>query len=230
MTITIPHRCSGPPDSGNGGYVCGLVGVALGGTAEVTLKSPPPLERPLELAVDAEGVARLSDGDRLIAEGRRATLALDVPAPPSWEEAEAAATRYPWRTGHPFPTCLTCGPDNAEGLFIFPAPVEGRTIVAAPYTPRRADGDARGELHGEFLWAALDCPTYHGYRAQVGHDVVSLLGRMACEIVAPVKTGERCVVIGWGAGQEGRKLYGASALFVDGELRARARATWIKLK
>jgi hypothetical protein len=40
--------------------------------------------------------------------------------------------------------------------------------------------------------------------------------------------GERCVVIGWSLGDEGRKHYAGTALFTgDGELLARAKSTWI---
>ena len=40
--------------------------------------------------------------------------------------------------------------------------------------------------------------------------------------------GERCVVVGWPLGEEGRKLYAGTALYgEDGRPLARARATWI---
>jgi hypothetical protein len=45
--LRIEERYRGPPDSGNGGYVCGLVAGFLGGSAEVTLRRPPPLDRTL---------------------------------------------------------------------------------------------------------------------------------------------------------------------------------------
>ena len=39
-TLVIGSRFCGPPDSGNGGYVCGLIADYLGGPAEVTLRKP----------------------------------------------------------------------------------------------------------------------------------------------------------------------------------------------
>jgi hypothetical protein len=40
--------------------------------------------------------------------------------------------------------------------------------------------------------------------------------------------GERCVVIGWPLGEEGRKLYAGTALFgARGDLLALARQVWI---
>ena len=39
---------------------------------------------------------------------------------------------------------------------------------------------------------------------------------------------ERCVVLAWPLGEDGRKLYAATALYgEDGRPLARARATWI---
>jgi predicted amidohydrolase len=53
---------------------------------------------------------------------------------------------------------------------------------------------------------------------------------MAARLLAPIAHGERCVVIGWPLGEDGRKLYSGTALFShDGELRAVARATWVRL-
>ena len=42
-SLTVARRFCGPPGSGNGGYVCGLIAGFLDGPAEVTLRLPPPL-------------------------------------------------------------------------------------------------------------------------------------------------------------------------------------------
>ena len=42
LTMTIPRRFCGPPNSGNGGYVCGTLARCIPGAAEVTLRAPPP--------------------------------------------------------------------------------------------------------------------------------------------------------------------------------------------
>ena len=42
-SITIDKRYCGPPNSGNGGYVCGLLANHIGASAEITLRVPPPL-------------------------------------------------------------------------------------------------------------------------------------------------------------------------------------------
>jgi hypothetical protein len=45
--LVIAPRFCGPPDSGNGGYVCGLIAGRLDGQAEITLRAPPPLATPM---------------------------------------------------------------------------------------------------------------------------------------------------------------------------------------
>src|SRR5439155_15178742 len=69
--IVIDRRFCGPPDSGNGGYTCGLVAARVDGPAEVTLRLPPPLETPLTVAPGDGGSVRVLDGDALVAEGVR---------------------------------------------------------------------------------------------------------------------------------------------------------------
>lgn len=52
-TLTIPARFNGPPGSANGGYTCGRVAQLVGAEeVEVSLRTPPPLERPLEVVRD----------------------------------------------------------------------------------------------------------------------------------------------------------------------------------
>ena len=87
MKLRIDQRYCGPPDSGNGGYVAGLVAKALGGSGvEVTLRAPPPLDVELDLRT-AGDEAGLWDGETLVASARRAAVAVDVPTPPSFDEA-----------------------------------------------------------------------------------------------------------------------------------------------
>jgi hypothetical protein len=64
--ISIPARFCGPPQSGNGGYVCGRLASFIGGPGAVRLKAPPPLEVELRVETD-EGTARLFHGSTLIA-------------------------------------------------------------------------------------------------------------------------------------------------------------------
>jgi hypothetical protein len=216
--ITIDGRFNGPEGSGNGGYTCGLIAGLLGGTVEVTLRRPPPLDRPLDVEREGERVL-VRDGDALVAEAAPASVDVDVPASPSYEEAERASAGYPGFGEHAFPTCFVCGPERepGDGLRIFAGPLgDGR--VASPWTP--------AEVTPELVWAALDCPG----AIAVGYPDrgETLLGRFAVEIEELPRVGERCVVVGWPLGEEGRKLYAGTALSgEDGRKLASARATWI---
>ena len=221
--VVIDQRFHGPPDSANGGYTCGLLGREIDGPAEVTLRVPPPLGRPLRVLRRDDGVALL-DGETLVAEARPAALELDVPAPVSVEESRAAAARYPWRGRHPYPTCFVCGPDRDDGLAIYPGPVDGRELFAAPWTP-----EGSGEVAPELVWAAIDCPS--GIVTDLFGGVGRmLLGRLTAELRVPVRAGEPHVVQAWTLERDGRKLHTASALFTaTGELAAAARAVWIEV-
>ena len=218
--LVIDPRFNGPAGSANGGYTCGLVAGLLGGVAEVTLRSPPPLGRQLQVEI-GDGRVRVSDGDRLVAEAVPGEVELEIPEPPSFEQAEQASARYPGFDEHAFPTCFVCGPQRepGDGLRIFAGPLaDGR--VASPWV-------VPAEVEPAFVWAALDCP---GAIAVGFPDRgETLLGRFAVHIHALPQAGERCVVVGWPLGEEGRKLYAGTALYgEDGRPLARARATWIE--
>jgi hypothetical protein len=216
--LIIPARYNGPSDSANGGYACGLVAGLLGGTAEVTLRRPPPLAVQLDV-VEADGGVEVRNGDTVIAEARVAEVPFSVPEPVSGEEAEAASRRYAGFEHHAYPTCFICGPEREDGLRIFAGPVARRPgLVAAPWTP--------AEVAPEVVWAVLDCPS--GWAVDDFHREGVLLGRMAARVLRLPQPGDRHVVVGWRAGEEGRKRYAGSGLFTeDGELVAASRSTWI---
>jgi hypothetical protein len=230
--VTIDRRFRGPPESGNGGYVCGVVAGLVGGTAEVTLRRPPPLDRPLQVARLDDGTVALRDGEMVIAEGAPAPVEIEAPEPVSFTDAEEASRSYLGFRQHIFPTCLVCGPQRTEGdgLRIFPGSVPGRDIVAAPWTPDASLAGEDSTVRPEFVWAALDCPSGWAVFGDPSQGRPAVLGRLAARLIAPVQPSERCVVIGWPLGEDGRKLYSGTALFShDGELRAVARATWVRL-
>lgn len=229
--MLIAQRFCGPPDSGNGGYTAGLLAGHLdgGGVIEVTLRKPPPLERKLNV-VRSGPQAALWDDDILVAEARPATLELAAPPPVSFARASEISRQFHGLVTHHFPTCFGCGPARAidDGLRILPGtePPDGPT--AAPFVPGPDLGQADGQVQTPFLWSALDCI---GYFAVAGPEYpVAVLGRMTAEILAPVRCGEECVVLGWPIGRDGRKLLAGTALFgPDQTLRGRARQTWILL-
>ncbi len=230
--VTIERRFNGPPESGNGGYVCGVVAGLVGGTTEVTLRRPPPLDRPLQVARLDDGGVALRAGKTVIAEGAPASVEIDVPEPVTFEEAVAAAKSYLGFRVHVFASCFACSPKRAEGdgLRIFPGWVTGRNVVATSWTPDASLSGDGEVVQPEFVWASLDCPGAWCLFTEPGNVRPVMLGRMAAKLLAPVRPGEQCVVIGWPRGEEGRKLYSGTALFShDGELRAVARATWVRV-
>jgi hypothetical protein len=217
MELVIDRKFRGPTESANGGYTCGLLASFLHGTAEVTLRLPPPLERDLEVVTD--GPLELRDGDAVVAEAAPAELDLDVPDPISFEEAAASALPEGDK-GSVFPECFVCGWAREDGLRIYAGRVEGRELVAATWTPR---DDA---ISSEFVWAALDCPG--AYAVEFGQRGNPVLGRLTAHVEHLPHPGERCVVMGWPLGEEGRKLYAGTALYgEDGRVLGAARATWI---
>jgi hypothetical protein len=235
-TVTIATRFRGPPASGNGGYSAGLAAKALGGAvAEVTLFAPPPLETPLDIVRDGPEIA-LVHAEREIVRARAVDVlgALDFKPPeaPSAREAKAAAKRCVGVAGeHIFPGCFVCGPErrDGDGLRIFPGALKSGDGVAAPWTPGDDLADDDGLVGKEFLWAALDCPSY--FALPRAGELMALLGRMTAEVRERPEPGEMLIAAAWAAGSDGRKHSSRSALYgADGRLLARAACLWIELK
>jgi hypothetical protein len=230
--FTIDARFRGPPESGNGGYVCGLLAARLaGGCAAVTLRHPPPLDRSLTLETDGRDRAVLSDGDRIIAEAAASTLALVPPAAPDLAAAELASRGYRGFDRHLYPGCFVCGPQRAEGdgLRIFAGPVAGTSLVAAPWVPDASLANDAGEIASAFLWAVLDCPGY--FALTIDRERPMLLGRLTAEIFGTLRAGETAIVAGWELGREGRKHYAGTALYAaSGAVLGKAQAVWIALQ
>jgi len=80
------------------------------------------------------------------------------------------------------------------------------------------------------VWGTLDCPG--AFAAQDPGDWrPAMTGRMTAKVIEPPKVGERCAVVGWRTGAEGRKLYSGTALYTEsGRLCALGACTWILLK
>lgn len=230
--VVIPRRFRGPPESGNGGYTCGLIASGIRGSARVRLHTPPPLDTPLSLRPADAGVA-LMDAERVIGEGVADHPPAEVPGPVEFDAAVHASGLYRWATGHPFPGCFVCGPDrhHGDGLCIFPGPVEGRRIVAAPWVPDDSVCDATGTVQLEVVWAALDCPSWFGVLEYENGVAGALLGQLSAQVLRHPRAHERCVVIGWSRGREGRKLHAGAALYTsEGEPLGSSAAIWIEPK
>jgi hypothetical protein len=233
-SLVIPSRFCGPPGSGNGGYVCGRIAAYAVGPVTVTLRRPPPLATPMTVERDGESSVRLHHGRTLIAEAACAPGGppLQIPGPVSLAEAHAVSGRARCYTNPLFPDCFVCGMGRkpGDGLRIFPGPVPGRALWAAPWTPDPSVTGAGGKVRPEVVWAALDCPSgiAAAEAADLGPDAAILLGRMTASLAVPPVAGDQCLVIAWPGGRDGRKLLAGSALLEPGgTVLATARAVWL---
>jgi hypothetical protein len=236
QTMTIVHRFRGPPNSGNGGYVCGMLARHIPGAAEVALRAPPPLETKLDVVEAEAGGWELRQGTATIAIGRATTLDIDRLERATYDEAVEAEKRTPMKPHqHLLPMCFVCGPDRTpgDGLRLFAGPLARQNAVfAVPWIPDPSLAAADGLVASEFVWSALDCPT--GYVCQFNQETRSftavpiLLGTLSARIERRPRPGERCVVTSWQTGSQGRRLIGEAAIFGEDEnLLAVGRAIWI---
>ena len=231
-TVVVAQQFRGPPNSGNGGYVCGLMAREFPGVSTALLRAPPPLDTPLEL-VREDGVVRLlGEGGLVIGEARDggAETLTAPPASPGLAAATAAARRFPGLDRPFHPVCFTCGDrlDEGYGLRVFTGQVEGMAegVVAGPWTVHPNFADAEGLAPPEVVWAALDCPGSVSW--VVSGAGGGLLGTMTCEILRRPAAGETTIVVAWPLERSGRKLISGTALYSEaGELMARSHQIWI---
>jgi len=230
QTMTIPRRFRGPPNSGNGGYVCGMLARQIPGGAEITLRAPPPLETELDVVEIGAGQWELRQGAATIATGRAIRLDISRLERATYAEAVEAEKRTPIKPHeHLLPMCFVCGPDRApgDGMRLFAGPLSRKNAsgaFAVPWTPDPSLVAADGRIAPEFVWSALDCPTAY----VCFNGLPLLLGRLSARIEERPRPGERCVVTSWQSGSEGRRLIAEAALFGEEQnLLAVGRAVWV---
>jgi len=225
--VTIPARFNGPLESGNGGYAGGVLAPLVPGSAAISLRSPVPLDTPLDPVPADEGV-RVMNGETLVAEvSPAAEVDLEVPEPVGVEEARAAARNYRGTAEGLFGRCFVCGRAREDGFDVFAGAVAGREgLVASPWTPPAWTADDEGNVRDEFVWAVLDCPTY--FALYPDSYPLSFLVRMRARVDAPVRAGEEHVVIAWPIEKHGRKhLAGSAVLSAGGEVLVMAEGLLI---
>lgn len=231
MEPIIGTRFSGPPGSGNGGYAAGIAASYVEGPATVTLRKPPPLDVRMDVERDGDRTLFLVGGD-LVIEAEPGGPVGDVPVPPSLEDARAARPDPALLADHVFPECFVCGPARAagDGLRIWVGPAGD--VVAAVWVPDPSLRYNDGEVGRPYLWAALDCPSgWAAFDTSQASGTPIVLGRIAGEVRRNARVGEELIVTAWPIGAEGRKRFAGSAIHAaDGELIARATATWIELR
>jgi hypothetical protein len=228
--IQVAPRFCGPPESANGGYICGMVAGRIHQPVTVRLQRPPPLDTALELHGVGPGLWAVDyAGLRYLEARATAPLELAIPASPGFLQAQESSLHGPADSReHPCPGCFVCGPNRAlgDGLRIFAGPVPGRDFVAAAWVPDVSLAQRDGRVQPEVLSAALDCPGFHALRTGARP---WLLGEFTAHIDRLVRVDERCVIVGWKIDGQGRKQTVGTALFdEEGKVCAWARGTWIE--
>src|SRR5207253_3605768 len=136
--------------------------------------APPPFGERLDIVAGERGVELRKEGATL-ATGR--SVGIDVPEIPmvSFSEADDAVCRSPYDDSrHPLPMCFVCGPArvHGDGLRVRPGPLPPhpdcrKGTLAATWVPYSNLASEDRAVAGEFVWAALDCPTgYAGLGAR----------------------------------------------------------------
>ena len=228
--VQVHRRFRGPPASGNGGYVAGLVAEWVDGPAEVTLLAPIPLEVPLHRRRDDTEVTLFDATTEYVrAKPLNGPIQVDPPGPPTEDELEAAAMSFPGESGHPIPGCFVCGTERGpgDGLCIYPGESPHRDVAVAEWVPDEELADEHGHVSERYIWSVLDCPSYFGLCEP---RPLALLARLTAAIERPVTPGERLSVTGWEISREGRKHHSATVIHDEaGEVVAVARAVWIEV-
>lgn len=232
-TLRLDARLNGPPHSANGGFACGMIAQTLGGTASVRLLRPIPLETPLDVDVDVDGLfAEVTDSHQaLVAEVKRIDpFTMMPPVRPGFADAEAARAASPLQGArHLLSDCVVCGPKRWDGMSVTPGPlVNRRDVLAAPFVPLEHD-TTDGVVHPEAVWGSLDCPSYPASSLLDGR--LGLLGTLTAHQNRDLFLGERLVAVGWTVERHDRSTQTASALLDErGDVVASARAVWVELR
>lgn len=216
--VRISPGLNGPARTANGGVAAGTMARLVTGPAEVRLSSPPPMGVDLPLHVD---------GGWVVAADAEGTEVLRVrPAEPPVVEVPdvdpaTVGDGLPF-PDHPAHTCVICGPDHPDGLRVFPAPVDGHpNVLATWWTPPDRAIDDTGHLREDLLWGVLDCPGALSAMHVEQDRVFGALAGITGELLAPVRAGERVLVLGFTQGGDGRKRHtGTAVLDEDGQVLA----------
>jgi len=234
QSVIIGRQYNGPPKSANGGYASGVLAAGLkraghNGAVEVSLHSPPPLDRIMQLEAKAES-ALLTDGDTKVGTAKAAKLSLKLPAFPTAPQF-IGAPKVGKNAFTPFNSCFVCGGARhaGDGLCIKAEVIDGEgDLMGTPWQLHENFADSNGEIDPAYIWSALDCPGYFA----CAYGEAALLARLTTEIVKPLKLGDDAVVYGWSlddprAPKSRKRRCGTAVIDASGDLVAKAEGLWI---
>jgi len=229
--IVIDPRFNGFPNIALGGYVGGVLAHGRA-KAEVTLRRPVQPGKQYHAVDEPDGTRTLWDGNDVMAVSSDAPVNLEVQHAVSLEASKSASQKYVGHRRHLIPSCFNCGPLRAEGdgLRIFPGVVEGRDVVAAPWTPAQPLANSEGIVEQEYVWSALDCPTIWALVlfGRPDSQEKAVTARLAVELISPILAGRPHIVMGWKASENGRvRVAGGAVYSTDGSLLATAKHTLV---
>lgn len=228
---TIESKYNGPPGSGNGGYVAGLLASYHDvSCVRVRLHKPPPLETQMGIVRDGDRLW-LEHQEEIVAQSVESSLDLEVPSIPSYALAKEASQSYPGFERHAFPYCYVCGPKRKEsdGLRLFTGLGSTGDYVAAPFYTFDELYNADGQMTIETVYAALDCPGAYAI-TQIDEEKVLVLGEILVDIIEPIHKGDKLIVMGWHLGKDRKKNFSGTAIINQaGDIKAKAKATWIEI-
>ena len=231
--VVIGRRFNGPPDSANGGYACGVLARFLPSRRRshcACRRRSAAARRTLRRG--GRGAACSTATPSSPKAGRRTAIEVEPPARPSFDEAVAAGCSPPVARRSPSalgllrlqPRSAATGVSRvAWSRSPAPTAVTQRSFVPDAERRRGRPGLAGGRLGRARLPQLPAGPMERG--------PVALLGRMAASREREIRAGERLVAVGWSLGGGRAQAHSASALLdANGDVVARARATWIELR
>jgi len=233
----------------------GRAGVAHPAVTRITARLHRAVRHTVDLSatVSPDGSAwdaALADGDGAMVTARVETASLarapmpgDVLAAPPEDltallrdmarVTEPASPPFFDETGdHPIPNCFSCGPANDRGLHCYPR-FAADGVTWASWRPDGAFIDPPGALAASVVAAALDCSSGVCLPREqqielLDNDQFYLLGSFDVRYLRVPPPGAAYHVVAHAGRREGRKFFGASALFDDaGTPYATADAIWI---
>lgn len=211
-TLTIDRRFRGPRRSGNGGVSAGLAAAFLGGPATVSLRRPPPLDRPLTVQCESAEVLIL-DGAEPVLHARPASERVEPAVDRRLLQRTFERGTTPVPEDHAAPECFVCGPRD-DGLGICPAALDGTNLWATVWSPERSVSSDGRQVDPHVVWGALDCPAgfavVRAGRAPLTH--FPALTEFTVTIDHPLRVGQPVAVWGWSTGGNDDHVDGATAI------------------